>query len=153
MTCTRSTSLFVSSLAIACTFGLAHGRRPGLAQDLGASKTAKFATVSAKSADVRKALDAKNLAAGLKLAGKKGSFVGTVVSVYTPRNHAGVYLDFSQPYKNSISGQILAANLAKFPSLSVLSGKRVLITGKFFVYERTHPEVAIDELTDIKLVK
>ena len=123
------------------------------AQETVASKTSHFATISGKSPELKKAIDSKDLAAGLKLTGKIGAFTGTVSSTYSSRNHAAVYIDFSEPWKNSISGQVLAVNFSKFPILSELKGKRVLISGKFNAYRGTHPEVEIKSLKDIKIVK
>lgn len=131
----------------------AFSHQAGGAQAPLASKSAKFGSIAASSPELKKALDCKDLAAGLKLAGKTGSFTGVIVSVYTPRTGNDVYLDFSQPYENTISGQVAKANFSKFPKLSTLRGKRVLITGKFFAYRGTHPEVEVESPAQIKIVK
>jgi hypothetical protein len=144
---------FVVTLAITTGFAIGQAPKGESIQDAVASKTAKFESVSASSSEVKKALDAKDLAAGIKLAGKVGSFTGTIVSEYVPRSHSAIYLDFSKPYRNSISAQILAANFAKFPALSSLKGKKVLISGKFLLYEGKNPEVDVVNISSLKLVK
>jgi hypothetical protein len=118
-----------------------------------ASKTAKFETISSKNPLLRKALDAKNLAGGMKLVGKNGSFTGTVTSVYSPKGHFSVYIDFAEPWKNAISAQLQVADYAKFPVLSALRGKHLLVIGKFNAYQNTHPQIVVRSTAQIKIIR
>ncbi|HVT11643.1 MAG TPA: hypothetical protein VHE55_05210 [Fimbriimonadaceae bacterium] len=122
-------------------------------QESVASRSAKFATISKNDPAVRKALACKDLAGATRLAGKPGAFTGVVSSVYSPKDHGSVFIDFSEPWKNSISGHVKAADYAKFPALSALKGKQVLITGAFTLYSHSHPEIQVTSLSQIKLVK
>jgi hypothetical protein len=117
-----------------------------------ASKTAKFGTVSASSAAVKKALSSKDLKGGAKMVGKAGSFTGLVDVAYEPKSHKDVYIDFSKPWKNTISAHVRAADFAKFPVLTTLNGKQVLVTGKFSL-NSGHPEIVLTSVSQLKLVK
>lgn len=100
------------------------------AQSAVAAKTA-FATVAASDKAVTQALDAKALAEGLKLVGKPGAFQGTVSQVYSPRDHSLAILDFAPNYHDALTATVKPDAYAKFPDLSKLVGKHVLVSGKF----------------------
>jgi len=100
------------------------------AQSTVAAKTV-FATVAASDKAVTQALDAKSLAEGLKLVGKPGAFQGTVSQVYSPRNHSLAILDFAPHYRDALTAAVKPDAYARFPDLSRLVGKRVLVSGKF----------------------
>ena len=100
------------------------------AQSSVAAKTT-FGTVAASDKSLTTALDAKALAAAAKLAGKPGSFQGTVASVYSPKSHSFVALDFAAHYKDALTADIAPADYTKFPDLKQLAGKHVLVSGKF----------------------
>src|SRR5260370_38108136 len=55
-------------------------------QHVVASKTAKFGTVDKDDAAYKNALDAHDLAGGLKLGGKKGVFYGNIRKIYEGRD-------------------------------------------------------------------
>lgn len=118
-----------------------------------ASKTAHFGSIAAKSAAVKKALKATDLAGAMKLVGKVGSFTGTVAEVYAVRGNGSMYLNFAKPWDKTISGQVLAADYAKLPPLKPLSGKRVLISGTFSAYRGTHPQIVVHSAGQIRIVK
>ena len=100
------------------------------AQSTVAAKRA-FATVAAADKTVAQALDAKALADALKLVGKPGAFQGTVSQVYSPRNHSLAILDFAPNYHDALTATVKPDAYAKFPDLTKLVGKHVLVSGKF----------------------
>ena len=115
-----------------------------------AAKTA-FGTVPAADKSVTAALDAKALAEAAKLVGKPGSFQGTVVSVYSPKTHGFVALDFAAHYKDALTADIAPADYAKFPDLTQLAGKHVLVSGKF-VAHGSQTQLLVTSPAQIKIV-
>ena len=122
-------------------------------QESVASKSAKFSTVKEADGSVKDALASKEIAKGLKLVGKKGSFTGVVDHVFSPKHNKSVYINFSDPFKNTISGHVYAEDYKKFPNLKDLKGKRVVISGTFSAYQETHPEIKIKDLSQLKIVE
>jgi hypothetical protein len=120
------------------------------AQSAVAAKTA-FQTVPASDKSLAAALDAKALVAAAKLAGKLGSFQGTVVQVYSPKSHGFVALDFAAHYKDALTADIAPADYAKFPDLSQLAGKHILVSGKF-VAHGDQTQLAVTSPDQIKIV-
>ncbi len=114
-----------------------------------ASKTARFETVSANSPEVARALKSDDLAGGTQLAGRTGSFTGTVFSVYN--STSSVYVDFAQDWHKALSADLKQANAAKFPDMKSLKGKRVVITGVFSLYDKTHPEIDLLSPSQVKI--
>jgi hypothetical protein len=96
-----------------------------------ASKTAKFEKIVKTDASVTAAMDAHDLRAAAALVGKDGSFKGTVTKLYTPKSGSLVILNFDRDYKTALTAVVKRAEFGKFPDLSKLEGKRVLVTGKF----------------------
>ncbi len=96
-----------------------------------ASKTAKFATVSKTDEAYKKALDAHDLEGARLQAGKDGLFRGTVTQVFTPRSGTIAILNFDKDYKTALTAVVNKSFWAKFPDLTELVGKEVVITGKF----------------------
>ena len=119
------------------------------AQSTVAAKTA-FDTVTASDKVVVQALDAKALAAALKLVGKPGAFQGTVSQVYSPRSHNLAILDFAPDYHDAVTATVKPNAYTKFPDLGKLVGKHILVRGKFSV--NSHG-VAQIEMTDPKQIK
>jgi hypothetical protein len=115
-----------------------------------AAKTA-FQTLPASDKSLAAALDAKALAAAAKLAGKPGSFQGTVTSVYSPKNHGFVALDFAAHYRDALTANIVPADYAKFPDLSQLAGKHIIVSGKF-VAHGDQTQLAVSSPDQIKIV-
>ncbi len=128
-------------------------QKPPASQGAVASKTAHFGSVAKTDSAVKKALNCKDLGGGAKLVGKPAAFTGVVDSVYSPKAGDAVYLDFSNPWKNSLSAHVKAADFAKLPALSGLKGKLVLITGTISLYGKSHPEIVVSSPSQIKLVK
>jgi hypothetical protein len=120
------------------------------AQSSVAAKTA-FKTVPASDKSLAAALDAKALAAASKLAGKPGSFQGTVTSVYSPKSHGFVALDFAAHYKDALTANIAPADYAKFPDLSQLTGKHILVSGKFAAHG-DQTQLAVTSPDQIRIV-
>ncbi len=118
-----------------------------------ASKTAKFPTITESSSEVKSALQSKDLDKAMKLVGKKGSFVGVVDHTFSPKHNRTVYINFSKSFKETISGNVNFEDYKKFPSLSELKGKKVLITGTFRAYQDTHPEIVVKDLDQIKIIQ
>ena len=115
-----------------------------------AAKTA-FGTTSATDKSVTAALDAKALAAAAKLVGKAGAFQGTVVSVYSPKNHGFLALDFAAHYRDALTADVAPADYAKFPDLMQLAGKHILVSGKF-VAHNGQTQLAVTSPDQIKIV-
>ena len=120
------------------------------AQSAVAAKTA-FKILPAGDKSVAAALDAKALAAAAKLAGHPGSFQGTVSSVYSPKNHSFVALDFAPHYREALTANIAPADYAKFPDLAQLAGKHVVVSGQFIAHSDA-TQLAVTSPDQIKIV-
>jgi hypothetical protein len=116
-----------------------------------ASKAA-FATIPAVSLELKKALEAHDLARAKKLIGQEGTIQGTVAKVFTPKSNALVILNFDKDYKKALVAVVKAADFAKFPNLETLKDKRVLVRGKFVDYNGT-PELSLTDASHVKIVK
>jgi len=122
---------------------------PGKQADV-ASKTAKFDVIS-KTNDVYKtALDAHALDAASKQAGKDGAFKGTVAKIFEPRGMA--IINFDADYKMALTALLHKENFDKFPALTNLVGKEVVVTGKFIDYQG-HAEIVLTNTAQIKLAE
>jgi hypothetical protein len=117
-----------------------------------ASKTATFGKVSKTSETYTAALDAHELAAGLKLADKSGTIKGTVAKVFEPRGGAVAVLNFDADYKSAMTAVVRGENFAKFPDLKSLVGKPVLVTGKVADYHGA-AQIVVTSPEQIKLVE
>ena len=122
------------------------------AQSAVAAKTT-LATVTASDKAVTSALDAKALADALKLVGKPGAFQGTVSQVYSPRSHNIAILDFAPDYHDAVTATVKPDAYAKFPDLSQLVGKRVLISGKFSANSHGVAQIELTGPDQVKLIK
>ena len=110
-----------------------------------------FGTVAASDKLLTAALGATALADAKKRVGQTGSFQGTVTSVYSPKNHGFVALDFAAHYRDALTANIVPADYAKFPDLAQLVGKHVLVSGKFVAHgEQT--QLAVTSPDGIKIV-
>ena len=115
-----------------------------------AAKTA-FGTVAASDKSVTTALGAKALADAQKLVGKPGSFQGTVTQVYSPKSHGFVALDFAASYRDALTANVAPEDYAKFPDLTQLVGKHVVVSGKF-VAHGAQVQLAVTRPDQIKVV-
>jgi hypothetical protein len=117
-------------------------------QSSAASKSAKFETVMKTDALYTAALDAHDKAGAEKLIDKKGSFKGTVTKAFSPRGGGLVILNFDDDYKTALTAVLKKSDFSKFPDVSQLVGKEVVVSGKFIDF-KGNPEI---ELTDPKQV-
>jgi DNA/RNA endonuclease YhcR with UshA esterase domain len=146
-------------LALACSVAA-----PALAQDSAEksaprhkpqSETAGKAAlgqVAASSPAVGKALEVSDMAGAKKLVGKAGAFKGTVVKVYSPKSNSIVILNFAEKYQDTPVAVVKPEAYAKFPDLTLLKGKRVLVTGTFTEF-KGQPQIELKEPAQLKLVK
>ena len=117
-----------------------------------ASKTAKFQNVAKTDALYTGALDAHDKAGAEKLIGKSGAFKGTVTKAFTPRNGGLVILNFDDDYKSAMTAVLKKSDFAKFPDLSELVGKEVVVSGKFMDFKGS-PEIELSDPKQVALVK
>lgn len=130
----------------------ADGDPVGKAQSELASKTATFGTILAADHAVAKALEAHNLADAQKIIGKTGAFQGTVTQVYSPNDHDIVILDFDKKYKTALTAVVMPGDYGKFPDLSTLQGKHVLITGTWSA-PKGKPQITLTDPAQIKVIQ
>ncbi len=95
------------------------------------------------------ALDAHDLAGTLKLAGKEGSFRGTVSKFFEERDGDLIVFDFDPNYRTAVTAVLKNPDFPKFPDVKTLAGKEIVVSGKFVSY---HGKAQI-ELTDPKQIK
>jgi hypothetical protein len=108
-----------------------------------------FTTASATAA--KGAIGAKDLAGAQKLVGKSGAFQGTVSTVYSPKGHDVVILDFDRDYKQALTAIARPSSYAKLPALAMLKDKHVLVSGRFKEY-KGKPEIEITSAGQIRLL-
>lgn len=118
-------------------------------QNVVASKTAKFGTVTKDDPSYKNALDAHDLAAAMKLVGSEGSFRGRVDKLYEERDGDMVVFDFDPAYRTALTAVLRNQDFPKFPVVRELKGKEIVVSGKFVDY---HGKAQI-ELTDPKQIK
>ncbi len=117
-----------------------------------ASKTAKFAKVAKTDPACKTALDAHALADAQKQIDKEVAFKGIVAKVFEPRSGAMAILNFDENYQSAMTAMMRKENFGKFPALTNLIGKEVLITGKFAQFQ-TRVEIVLTNASQIKLVE
>jgi hypothetical protein len=125
---------------------------PPTTQSALASPTTTFGTIARTDATCINALDAHDLAAGLKLTGKEAAFKGTVTRLFEPRSGTIAILNFDAQYKTAMTAVLRKDAYAKFPALKSLIGKAVLVTGKITNYHDA-PEIVLASPDQIKLVE
>lgn len=130
----------------------ADGDTIGKAQSEMASKTIAFSTVPASDPAVAKALEAHSLADAQQQVGKSGAFQGTVSQTYSPDDHDIVILDFDKKYKTALTAVVMPADYGKFPDLSTLRGKHVLISGTFSA-PKGKPQITLTDPAQIKVIQ
>ena len=112
-----------------------------------------FGTVKADDAAVTKALDAKDMEGAKKLIGKEGSFVGTVVKIYTAKGNSLMILNFDPDFRSALTAILEPGEFDKFPNLKDLRDKKVLVKGKFVLYKKTQPQIELTDPAQIKIVE
>ena len=118
-------------------------------QNVVASRTAKFGTVTKNDPLYKNALDAHDLAAAMKLVGTEGSFRGTVDKLFEERDGDLIVFDFDPNYRTALTAVLRNPDFPKFPVVRDLKGKEIVVSGKFVDY---HGKAQI-ELTDPKQIK
>ncbi len=148
-----SLSLLVLLCAASIPAVLAQHEDEGKTYPAQATVAAKkpFATVPAASPAVAKALNAAALDAAQKMIGKAGAFQGTVSKVYVPHGNSVVILDFAFNYHAALTAVVKPDAYAKFPDLSQLEGKHVLISGKFIIFHNA-PQIELTSPAQVKVI-
>jgi len=116
------------------------------------ARNASFAEVAGTDAAVGKALDAKEMAAAKKLIGKDAAIKGTVVKVFAPSSNSIVILNFAEKYQEAAVAVLKPESFARFPEMSQLKGKRVLVTGTLTDY-KGQPQIELKEPAQLKVIK
>jgi hypothetical protein len=130
----------------------APARPPAQKQADVASTTAKFGKIARTDAAYKSALDAHALDEASKLIGKEGAFKGSVKRIFELRGGTLDILNFDENYRNALTAVVQGANFSKFPALTNLIGKDVLITGNFTNYQG-RAEIVLTNAEQIKLVE
>lgn len=143
------TSVFVATLLAVFALGALAQDSP---QSRAASKKAKFDTIATTDDAIKKALDAHDLQAAAKLVGRNGSFTGTVTKIFSPRSGTIVILNFDRDYKTALTAVVKRDDFGRFPDLTALEGKQVLVTGKFVDFKGA-TEIDLSKLDQIKIVE
>jgi hypothetical protein len=84
--------------------------------------------------------------------GKTSSFKGTVSKLFEERDGDLVVLDFDPNYKTALTAVLKNADFSKFPDMSTLVGKEVIVSGKFVDYQG-RAQVELTDPGQIKLVQ
>jgi DNA/RNA endonuclease YhcR with UshA esterase domain len=127
-------------------------KEPRKPQAAVAAKDKAFGTVAADSDTVKTALKADDLAAAKKQVGKTATFTGTIAKVFLPDSNSVVLINFAKNYREALTVVVYARNFAKFPDLTALNGKKVVVTGKVSDY-RGQPQVELTDVDALKIVK
>ncbi|MEP6946892.1 MAG: hypothetical protein ABJA02_13305 [Acidobacteriota bacterium] len=145
---------FIKHITIAAMFivSLAFTAMAQNPQADAASKTAKFGSVKAADASFTGAIDAHDLKSAAGMVGKTGAFKGTITKLFSPKGGSLVIINFDRDYKTALTAVVKKSNFAKFPDLSTLEGKKVLITGKFTSFHDA-TEIDLTDPADIKIVE
>ena len=121
-------------------------------QKSSASKSAKFETVAKADKLYTGAIDAHDLSKASKMVGQDGAFRGKVAKLYTSRTGSVVSLNFDEDYKSALTAVVKASDFSKFPDLSQLEGKHVVISGTFSEF-KGNPQILLTDPKQISIVK
>lgn len=117
-----------------------------------ASKSAKFETVAKTDKAYTSAIDAHDKAAAGKLVGKDGSFKGTVAKLFSPRGGSVLILNFDNDYKTALTAVLKKGDFSKFPDMSQIDGKEIVVSGKFSEF-KGNTEIVLTDPKQIVIVK
>lgn len=117
-----------------------------------ASKTVTFGSVSKNDELYKTALDAHELAEGIKKTDQTGAFKGTVTKIFEERDGDMLILNFDPQYRNAMCAVLKNSDFPKFPDVKTLVGKEVIISGKFIAYQN-RPEILLTAPDQIKVVE
>ena len=142
----------VSVVTPACGFAQDSPDATKPAQAAVAVKDKKFSVVKPDAETVKKAIHATDLLAFKDKTGKEITITGKVYSVFAPKSHSVVLLNFATNYKEAITVAIKAKDFANFPDLRKLKDKQVVVTGKCIDY-KGQPEVEISQLKQLSVIE
>jgi hypothetical protein len=117
-----------------------------------ASKSAKFESVAKTDALYKGALDAHDKDAAAKMSGKDGAIKGKVAKLFSPRGGSVLILNFDEDYKTALTAVVKKDNFSKFPDLSQLDGKEIVVSGKFTDFKGS-PQIELSDPKQITVVK
>lgn len=117
-----------------------------------ASKSAAFGTVAKADKAYTSAIDAHDKSAASKMIGQDGAFRGKVAKLYTPRSGGVLILNFDDDYKTALTAVLKKDDFSKFPDMSQLDGKEVVVSGKFTDF-KGNAEIVLTDPKQIALVK
>ena len=117
-----------------------------------ASKKARFESVAKTDALYTGALDAHDKAAAEKMIGKDGAIKGKVTKIFTPRGGSILILNFDRDYKTALTAVLKKGDFSKFPDMTQLEGKEIVVSGKFIEF-KDNPEIALNDPKQIAIVK
>jgi bisphosphoglycerate-independent phosphoglycerate mutase (AlkP superfamily) len=121
-------------------------------QKSAASKSAKFETVAKTDKAYTSAIDAHDKKAADKMVGQDGAFKGKVAKLFSPRGGSVLILNFDSDYKTALTAVLKKGDFSKFPDMSQLEGKEVVVTGKFSEFKGS-TEIVLTDPKQISLVK
>lgn len=127
-----------------------HGKQAS--QKDSASKSAKFETVAKTDKAYTSAIDAHDKAAAGKMVGQDGAFRGKVAKLFSPRGGSVLILNFDDDYKTALTAVLKKDSFSKFPDMSQLEGKEVVVSGKFAEY-KGNTEIVLTDPKQIAIVK
>lgn len=110
-----------------------------------------YRTLEPSSAQVRSALDPRNIAGAERLVGKTASFRGNVVKVYVSQSGKFAAIDFDKDYTKSLSAVAVGPAVKRLPGLETLAGRTILVRGTVILYHG-QSEIRLDSPSQIRLV-
>ena len=129
-----------------------HDRGNEASQKSVASKTAKFETLAKSDKAYTSAIDAHDKTAAGKMVGQDGAFKGRVAKLFSPRGGSVLILNFDDDYKTALTAVLKKADFSKFPDMTQLEGKEILVSGKFSEF-KGNTEIVLTDPKQISLVK
>jgi hypothetical protein len=117
-----------------------------------ASKSAKFETVAKSDKAYTGAIDAHDLSAAGKMVGHSGAFKGKVAKLFTPRGGSVAIINFDSDYKSALTAVVKKSDFSKFPELSQLDGKEVVVSGEFSEYKGS-TQILLSDPKQVAIVK
>ncbi len=146
-------SAFILAAAVVILFGaVMTTNAQDSPQKSKASKTAKFESVAKTDAAYTAAIDAHDKEAAAKMTDKEGSFKGKVAKLFFPRGGGIVILNFDKDYKTAMTAVLKKSDFSKFPDITQLDGKEIVVSGTFIDYQG-NPEIILSDPGQIKIVK
>jgi micrococcal nuclease len=75
-----------------------------------------------------------------------------VTKAFTPRSGGIVILNFDDDYKSAMTAVLKKSDFSKFPDVSQLVGKEVVVSGKFMDFKGS-PEIELSDPKQVAVVK